>query len=151
MLGFLMADAGTRVRLGKAIKMVVQILEDMKRKFLWPGIMLGIVLAACNALKDKSILEGTYINHSEGKYSVADDTLMVEEGGGNLVLIHRRTGFNRVVDGELGKREYEKEEWKAVWDRDQGILRELRKGRLLYLDQDSARLILGKRVYRKVN
>ncbi|MGN7986212.1 hypothetical protein ACTJKC_02670 [Pedobacter sp. 22226] len=112
--------------------------------------MLGLVLTACSALVGKSVLEGTYVNHSQGKYSIADDTLEVENGEGNLVMIHRRTGFRRLTDGKPGKKEYETEEWKAVWDKDEGVLKELRKGRLLYLDQDSAGLVLGKRVYRKV-
>lgn len=129
---------------------MIQTLNDMKRIFLWPGIMLGLVIAACNAITGKTVLEGTYVNHSEGKYSVADDTLMVETGDGNLVLIHRRTGFRRLTNGRPGKKEYEAEEWKAVWDKDERVLKELRKGKLLYLDRDSAALILGKRVYRKV-
>lgn len=129
---------------------MIQTLNDMKRIFLWPGIMLGLVLAACNAIIGKTVLEGTYVNHSEGKYSVADDTLVVETGDGNLVLIHRRTGFRRLTDGRPGKKEFEIEEWKLVWNKDEGVLKELRKGRLLYLDHDSAGLILGKRVYRKV-
>jgi hypothetical protein len=122
----------------------------MKRKFLWPGIMLGLVLTACNALTGKRVLEGTYVSHSEGKYSIADDTLIVETGDGNLMLIHRRTGFRRLTDGRPGKKEYETEAWKAVWDKEEDVLKELWKGRLLYLDRDSGGLILGKRVYRKV-
>ncbi|RQO77734.1 hypothetical protein DBR40_07100 [Pedobacter sp. KBW01] len=122
----------------------------MKRNFIWAGIFLGFVLAGCNSLTGKSVLEGTYVSHSDGKYSVADDTLVVEKGDGNLVLIHRRTGFRRLTDGKPGKKEYETEEWKAVWNAADGTLKELRKGRLLYLDRDSDGLILGRRVYRKV-
>jgi len=122
----------------------------MRDKVLWPGLILGLFLTACNLITGKRTFEGAYVSHSEGKYSIADDTLVVEQGEGNMVLIHRRTGFKRLINGRPGRREYGLEEWTCVWNEDEGTLKELRKGRLLYLDRDSARLILGKRVYEKV-
>jgi len=126
-------------------------LINMKKNFLQLGLMLALLLAACNVMTGERSIEGTYVNHSEGKYSIADDTLVVEQGEGNMVLIHRRTGFRRLTNGRPGKKEYGLEEWTCLWNEDEGTLKELRKGRLLYLDRDSARLILGKRVYEKVN
>jgi hypothetical protein len=134
-----------RIRVIDSVK-----INDMKNRVLWLGLLLGLVLTACNVITGKRVLEGAYVSHSEGKYSIADDTLVVEEGDGNMVLIHRRTGFRRLTNGRPGKKEYGLEEWTCVWNEDEGTLKELRKGRLLYLDRDSARLILGKRVYRNI-
>ncbi|GAA4213301.1 hypothetical protein GCM10022289_45310 [Pedobacter jeongneungensis] len=42
-------------------------INDMNNKVLWPALLLGLVLTACNVVTGKTALEGIYVSHSEGK------------------------------------------------------------------------------------
>lgn len=110
---------------------------------------LGI-LAGCQADKVRDFMPGTYVNTAGGKYSLADDTLVIVPGGSNNYLIERRTGFNRISGGIKGKREYEKESWNAIYDEGTKTLQETRLGKLITFYPDSAYLKIGKRVYKKL-
>ncbi|MGN7988713.1 hypothetical protein ACTJKC_15295 [Pedobacter sp. 22226] len=106
-------------------------------------------LAACKRDQTREFLPGTYTNSARGKYSQADDTLIVEATESNQFLIHRRTGFNIIDGGKIGKRQYESEEWNAVYDEGTRTLTETRKGRLINIFPGSGYILIGKRKYTK--
>jgi len=108
------------------------------------------MLAGCLADKTREFIPGTYVNIAGGKYSLADDTLVIVPSGSNNYLIERRTGFNRLRDGLKGKREYEKESWNVIYDEGTKTLQETRLGKLITFYPDSAILKVGKRVYKKL-
>ena len=108
-----------------------------------------IQLMGCQADKCRSFLTGTFINSAGGEFSKADDTLAVEANEGNIFLIHRRTGFNLIENGKAGKRQYEREEWKALYDEGTRSLSETKKGKLITIYPDSSYLQIGKRKYMK--
>lgn len=103
----------------------------------------------CKTDKSRDFLDGTFVNSAGGEFSKANDTLFIEQGEGNIFLIHRRTGFNLIEDGKIGKRQYEKEEWKALYDEGTKSLSELGKGKLIIIYPDSGYLLVGKRKYTK--
>jgi len=113
------------------------------------ALALLLQVCACQRDKNRAFLPGTYTNSATGEYSTADDTLVVEHAENNNFLIHRHTGFNRIDNGKLGKREYEKEEWNTIYDEGTKTLMETRKGRLITLYPDSGYLKVGKRKYIK--
>lgn len=113
------------------------------------ALIMLLYFSACQHDKEKAFLKGTYIKSTKGEFNIADDTLVVEPAENNNFLIHRRTGFNRINDGQLGKREYEKEEWDAIYDESTKTLTETRKGRLITIHPDSGYLKLGKGKYIK--
>lgn len=114
--------------------------------------LLGCVtLFACNGDSNRSSITGTYVNHAGGTYSVADDTLMVQQVEGNNFTIHRRTGFNLIREGKKGKREHETEEWNGIYDAESGTLTETRRGKMMVFRADPASLSIGKREYKKIN
>ncbi|WEK20431.1 MAG: hypothetical protein P0Y49_04675 [Candidatus Pedobacter colombiensis] len=90
------------------------------------------------------------MNHSEGSYSVADDTLMIRQLEGIHYQITRRTGFNRMVDGKSGLREYEMETWSGLYDAEAGVINESRYGKVLSFFPDSGLLRVSNRVYKKI-
>jgi hypothetical protein len=108
------------------------------------ALIVLLHFSACQRDKERAFLKGTYTKSTKGEFSIADDTLVVEPAENNNFLIHRRTGFNRINDGQLGKREYEKEEWDAIYDESTKTLTETRKGRLITIHPDSGYLKLGK-------
>ena len=121
----------------------------MKTMYLIFGLLVAL-MTGCQADKARDFMPGTYVNSAGGKYSLADDTLVIVPGGSNNYLIERRTGFNRIADGEKGKREYEKESWNAIYDEGTKTLQETRLGKLITFYPDSAYLKIGKRVYKKL-
>jgi len=106
-------------------------------------------LSACRRDKSRTFLPGTYISSAVGEFSKADDTLIVESSAENQFMLHRRTGFNRIENGKIGKREYETEEWRATYDPATKTLLENRKGKLITIYPDSGYLLIGKRKYQK--
>ncbi|TKC04336.1 hypothetical protein [Pedobacter frigoris] len=125
----------------------------MKNLLLKMGaIMLGlVVLLGCSSDKVRDFIPGVYVNSAGGEFSVASDTLAVELIEGNNYLIHRMTGFNLVTNGKLGKREYEVEKWIGVYSSDTQRLTETKKGKLISFFPEKGSLMVGQRVYRKVD
>lgn len=109
------------------------------------------LFTACKSDKVRSFIPGTYINDAGSEFSIANDTLVIESSESNNFYIHRMTGFNLVTDGRLGKREYGTENWNAVYDESTKTLTETKKGKLITFYPDSAKLIVGKRTYRKLS
>lgn len=109
---------------------------------------LVVLVAACKLVSGERI-EGVYVNHSEGEYSLADDTLSISKWEGRQFRVLRRTGFNLIRDGVVGGREFDTEEWTLVYDKELGAYRELRWGKVLWLARDGRGLRIGKREYQR--
>lgn len=122
----------------------------MKTTIILAMLSLALLIG-CNSGSNKAFIEGTYVNHDGGSYSVADDTLSIEHSGGKSFTIHRRTGFNLIRDGKKSKREYETEQWQAVYDEENGTLTETRKGKGISFQPDKGKLLIGSREYSKIN
>ena len=122
----------------------------MKTKNILVVFSLGLLLA-CSSGGNRAFVTGTFVNSSVGAYSVADDTLFIEVEQWDRFRIHRRTGFNLIRNGVIGKREHETEIWDAVYDERTGVMTETRKGKMLVFHPDSAKLVIGIRSYQKTN
>ena len=122
----------------------------MKTKIILAVLLCGLLLA-CNLNEKQSFIPGTYVNHSTGKYSVANDTLIIEPSEGDRFKIDRKTGFNLIRNGKKGKREYETEKWNAIYNEKTYVLTETKRGKTLILYSDSNMLMIGTRIYKKVN
>ncbi|WP_148042769.1 hypothetical protein [Pedobacter jejuensis] len=111
----------------------------------------AMILAACNSEKStRSFITGTYVSQSEGEYSIASDTLVIEASESNNYIIHRKTGFKRITEGKQGKLEYETEEWNALYDEGTNALTETKKGKVITFYPEANKLLVGKREYRKL-
>ncbi|MCY1523992.1 hypothetical protein D9M68_589070 [compost metagenome] len=116
-------------------------------------ILCAVVVAiftACESDNVRPFISGTYINIAGSEFSIANDTLVIEPSESNNFYIHRKTGFNLINDGKVGKREYETENWNAVYDEATKTLTETKKGKLITFYPDSAKLMVGKRAYQKL-
>lgn len=120
-------------------------------------ITIGVIvldcafMLGCTSDKVRNFMPGVYVNSAGSEFSVASDTLAIEQVEGNNYVIHRRTGFNLVTNGKLGKREYEVEKWTAVYSPDTQVLTETKKGKLISFFPESGSLSVGRRLYRKVD
>lgn len=112
------------------------------------GLMAGLGCGSGNGLGS---VEGVYVNRASGKYSKADDTLEVVSFAEGRFVVKRRTGYQRVVDGKPGPREYGQEKWLADWDRNRRVLVETRRGKVLRFFPESGLLMVGERRYLKLS
>jgi len=116
---------------------------------VWAVLML--FFGACDRDQVRSFIPGTYVNQAGSEFSKASDTLVIEAGSNNRYLIQRKTGFNRIRNGKLGKREYETEVWTAVYEEEAKLLKETKRGKELVFDPSAGTLRISSRVYRKIN
>ncbi len=115
-------------------------------------MVLGIAcFLGCSQDKVRDFMPGIYVNSAGGEFSVASDTLEVELVEGRNYIIHRKTGFNMITDGKPGKREYETEEWKTIYNSESQSLTETRKGKLITFFPEMNSLSIGRRLYNKIN
>ncbi|MES2456836.1 MAG: hypothetical protein V4594_14885 [Bacteroidota bacterium] len=112
------------------------------------AIIATVTLQSCN-LAGK--MDGTYVNSAGSEFSIANDTLVVEQSQDNHYQIHRSTGFRLLDDqGRPGKLQYEKEEWTAVYDPGTEVLSESRNGVVITFNADRSMMIAGKRKYKRI-
>jgi hypothetical protein len=122
----------------------------MKTKIILTVLSLAVLLA-CNTNNKQSYVPGTYVNNTTGKYSIACDTLLIEPLEGNRFKVNRKTGFNLIRNGKKGKREHETEKWNTVYNEKTSVLTETQRGKTLTFYPDSNMLMIGTRIYKKVN
>lgn len=122
----------------------------MKNLIILCAIAVSLI-TACKTHNIRPFIPGTYINNAGSEFSIANDTLVIEPSESNSFYIHRKTGFNLVTDGKIGKREYETENWNAIYDESTKVLTETKKGKLITFYPDSAKLKVGNRTYQKIN
>jgi len=121
------------------------------KKILLVLAMASGLMAACNTDQTRLFIPGTYINNARSEYSIANDTLVIDPSESDRFVIHRKTGFNVIRDKKVGKREYETEQWNALYDPGTQSLSETRKGKLITFYPKDNKLMVGKREYEKIN
>jgi hypothetical protein len=122
----------------------------MKKQTILP-LLFAATLIACNNDKTKDFIPGTYVNHAEGEYSAANDTLLIESQEENSFLIHRKVGFHTIRDGKPGKEQYEKEEWRATYNNENKTLTETSKGKVITPLPEANKLLVERSEYLKIN
>ena len=111
-------------------------------------------LAACNSKNDKAIesIPGTYVNHAQSLYSIADDTLQIIQDGGNenSYLISRKTGFRRILNGKLQPEEHQVKSFNGLWDEKKQILQITQSEIVLIFQPDRKKMTLQNSEYKKL-
>jgi hypothetical protein len=114
------------------------------------GLGLSLGLAGCLGDEVKDFIEGTYVNSAGGEFSIASDTLVLEQIDGNNYVVHRRTGYHLISEGKVGPKEHETEEWSCVYSQDTKTLTESRHGKIISFFPEKGALQVGRRVYEKI-
>lgn len=122
----------------------------MKKQIILPAL-LAIVASACSSDKTKNSIAGTYVNSAKSEYSIANDTLIIEAAENNRFLIHRKTGIKLIRNGEVGKEQYEHEEWQAIYDEGSKTLTESKRGKKITPLPEANKLLVERREYKKIN
>jgi hypothetical protein len=125
----------------------------MKRILLMLAIA-GIGLTACNHNNDAvaDFIPGSYVNQAQSRYSVANDTLIIEKAKStdNIYLITRKTGYRRITDGKLQALQHQVKHWSGTWDSQKQILEVMQTHAVYIFQPDKSSLLNGISEYRKL-
>jgi hypothetical protein len=123
----------------------------MKIRIFMAGLALGV--AACNpSKKTTDFIPGTFVNHAESAYSIADDTLVIsaDRGNSNSYHIIRRTGFQRKNGNRVQAPQYKVKTYTGIWNEQQQTLQLTANGVLIIFHPDETRLSIESSIYSKL-
>jgi hypothetical protein len=113
----------------------------------------ALSLAACShSPSATNFIPGTYVNHAQSAYSIADDTLVIKPDvlKENRYQVTRKTGFSRVLNGQLQPAEHQLKVFNAVWDEQKQILQITQNGITLLFQPGANQLMVQNSKYRKL-
>lgn len=116
-------------------------------------ILLTVVaFIGCKSNTQNNSVSGTFTNQSKSEYSVASDTLIITPltQSGNSYQIERRTGFQKIRNGETQAKEYKTEKWQSSWSEDKQVLSETEYGRQITPNKDGSSVRLKNTQYQKI-
>jgi len=115
-------------------------------------ILAVIAFVGCQSNSLSDSLSGTFTNQSKSEYSIASDTLIITPStqSGNNYQIERRTGYQKIRNGELQAKEYKTEKWQSSWNEDKQVLSETEYGRQITPSKDGNALTLKNTEYKKI-
>ncbi|MEJ7691585.1 hypothetical protein [Daejeonella sp.] len=120
----------------------------MKQKMI--VLMTSVLFCYCAGNERLSEIGGTYVNHSEGEYSVADDTLVINSISSRSYSITRKTGFQKVRDGKLLPKEQRREELTAIYEPRTRQLQETKRGRIITVNKKTGLVRMEATEYKKL-
>jgi hypothetical protein len=125
---------------------------DMKTLKMLTFISCAMVIIACNSSKNPE-LSGVYTNQAQSEYSVASDTLIITAVSlaNKTYSVERRTGYQKIRNGQKLPEQHKQEKWQATWNADQQVLSEAAYGRQISLLRDKPGVQLKNAVYLKIN
>jgi hypothetical protein len=110
--------------------------------------------AACTNSNHKvtHFIAGTYVNHAQSEYSIADDTLLItqDQQNPNSYHITRKTGYQRIKDGKPGPAEHKAKTFTGLWDKGKQTLQITQNGIILLFQPDQNKLLIENSMYTKL-
>ena len=110
-----------------------------------------ILLAACsNPQKQvKDFVPGTYVNHAQSAYSIADDTLIIQADAlsENHYQVIRKTGFRRLPAGQP---QLKTKTFSGTFDEQKGTLQLAENGLVILFQPAGHQLEIANSKYRKL-
>jgi len=111
------------------------------------------LLAACQSktAQVQSFIAGTYVNHAQSEYGIADDTLTFAHTDGQQYTITRNTGYQAIRDGKHLPKKHKLEKLEGNYDSQSNLLNETTTGRVFHFNPAKRIMLLNQAVYRKLN
>ncbi len=118
-------------------------------------MLFGMVfIMACQDRKSAKVqqfIDGIYVNHAQGDYAIADDTITFTYEDERLYIITRNTGYQAIRDGKLIPRKFKRQRYEGRYDPQNRVLNETTTGRVFHFDPEKGVMLLKQAVYRKLN
>jgi conjugation system TraG family ATPase len=132
---------------GSMKKGITALAHDMRNGILIMLLLFSFCMSCNNSAKD---ISGTYINTSEGEFSIAMDTVVIKQYNNHTYSIERSTGYNRIVDGVKQGKEFKKESSFGLMDENSGQLTEQKHGRIYIISPSGNEIMIGSNRYKKI-
>jgi hypothetical protein len=113
-------------------------------------MMCALSIIACNSSKSPDI-NGTYVAIYHNEYSIGNDTLFITafNTDGSTYQIERRTGYQKIREGQTLPKEFRKAKWTAMYDHEKQVLNETDYGRKIYT-KEGGKLLFGSTMYERL-
>lgn len=112
-------------------------------------IAIAGILVACHSI-NRDDITGTYTNHAQSVYSIADDTLTITAtASDNVFTVIRGTAYRRITNNKPDSLQHQFRRWPATWDSQQKQLMILQTGSIFSFP-DAHSLLYGNSVYQKL-
>lgn len=128
----------------------------MKHIYLIPVTVIIIILSGCGAGSKADPLRlyipGVYARKVVNEFSIGNDTLVIARLSrqGNSYQIVQRSSYRRIQNGKPQKIESKVENWTAVYNEQEKLLHETKKGKLISFNPEQGALMVGSSEYKKV-
>lgn len=114
------------------------------------------VLLACNSTKKNRIPEfipGTYVKAIDNEYAKGNDTLTINilSKEGNNYEVVRHSVYHRIINHKALPLERKTEKWTCIFKKDEKVLYETTKGKVISFIPERDALRIGSGEYRKVD
>jgi len=121
-----------------------------KRQLLF--LFMGAMLFSCRLISGKSSdeISGMYVRTIHQRYATGGDTLILTALSGGVYQVIKRSGYRRVKRGEKGDYEFAVQHWTGVYDKNEGVIRESKRGKVLVPLPKENKLLLSSVMYEKV-
>lgn len=119
-------------------------------------ITAALLIISCNQQSKqsdiKAFIPGEYVYEGGNEFSKGIDTLEInafDEKGGTFTIT-RKTGYSRIVDGNLQPKEFKTEKILATYDEKKHQLQDTKAGRLFSFNDTKNGLLFGTTFYNKI-
>lgn len=121
----------------------------MKHVFL----ICVLAVLSCNDNKTdqvQSFITGTYFRKINNEFTVGFDTLVISAINENTYSILKSASFNRIRNDEIMRPERRSEKWTALYNKDEQVLHEVQKGKVISFLPKENTLLVGSSKYKKI-
>lgn len=119
-------------------------------------LIFCIVSAGCltSAKEDRvqKAIAGTYIRFSEHEFGKEWDTLTIKKSIDEATVFQllRKWNYERILDGQKIQPEYKRQSSTAIYDEDEDILKDTKRGDVYTFDLTKKTVSAGATIYKKI-
>ena len=120
------------------------------KRLLFVSVLIAL---SCNEFKTdekKSFIPGTYFRKINNEFSVGYDTLIISALNDNMYEILKNASFNRIRNETILPTERRSEKWTAMYNKDEQVLHEIQKGKVITFLPNEDALLVGSSKYKKI-
>jgi hypothetical protein len=112
-----------------------------------------LILFSCDnrSHTTKEFIPGIYVRKVKNEFSIGHDTLFITAVNNGTYSLDYNASYQRIKDGKLMAVENKREKWLANYDATKDVLVETRLGKILFFQQDSNLLYVGRSPYQRIS
>lgn len=117
------------------------------------SLLAAFLLFSCQSGQNdqvKDFIPGEYVRHVSDEFSRGSDTIELRQLEGNSYEIVKRSGIIRIRNKQEMPFEYKTDTSSGIFNQNDGVINEQRKGKILSFVPEEKRLLVGGSSYQKI-